>query len=258
MKDNKKMKKSFFTCRFFLFIFMIFSSQSFVFSQVTQVYKEKAVASFYAEDFHGKKTSSGELFDMNDLTCANKFLPFNTLIKVTNLANNLNVVVRVNDRGPFVENREIDLSKAAAHKLNMIKTGTTTVRIEIVKLGEDTKLSRQTAEKACQIMQQKTGKQYYVPDFSKYTAQSNKKETKVQYEAGTFWDIRIASFSNKDNAKRAAQKLYDEGFENIVYQTKDNITRVVLKAVPAQEMSKIEKKLKEKGYTDYIVVKRKT
>ena len=66
----------------------------------------------------------------------------------------------------------------------------------------------------------------------------------MQYEAGPFWDIRIASFSNKDNAKRAAQKLYDEGFENIVYQTKDNITRVVLKAVPAQEMSKIEKKLK--------------
>ena len=86
---------------FFLVIGMIFI-QSGLFSEI---YKEKAIVSFYADDFHGKKTSSGEFFNMNDFTCANKFLPFDTYLKVTNLANNLNVIVRVNDRGPFVEDR---------------------------------------------------------------------------------------------------------------------------------------------------------
>ena len=70
-----------------------------------EVYREKALVSYYAGDFHGKKTSNGEYFNMNDYTCANKSLPFNTILKVTNLSNGLSVQVRVNDRGPFVTGR---------------------------------------------------------------------------------------------------------------------------------------------------------
>ena len=81
------------------------------------VYKSGVTASYYAEDFHGKKTSNGERFNMNALTCAHKSLPFNTILKVTNLANGKSCEVRVNDRGPFVLNREIDLSKSAAVSL---------------------------------------------------------------------------------------------------------------------------------------------
>ena len=152
---------------FFLVIGMIFI-QSGLFSEI---YKEKAVASFYADDFHGKKTSNGEIFNMNDFTCANKFLPFNTYLKVTNLANNLNVIVRVNDRGPFVEDRELDLSKAAAVKLDMVKSGTASVKIEIVKLGPDSALSRQTAQSACQIMERKTGKKIQIPSFEQFKSE---------------------------------------------------------------------------------------
>lgn len=243
---------------FFLVIGMIFI-QSGLFSEI---YKEKAVASFYADDFHGKKTSNGEIFNMNDFTCANKFLPFNTYLKVTNLANNLNVIVRVNDRGPFVEDRELDLSKAAAVKLDMVKSGTASVKIEIVKLGPDSALSRQTAQSACQIMERKTGKKIQIPAFERFVDEKNVKEEKTEsskeqneYPAGTFWDIQTGSYSNKENARKAAKKLQQKGFSDIVLRTKGEITRVVIKNIPANKVAIIEKKLKENGYSDFLVKK---
>ena len=243
---------------FFLVIGMIFI-QSGLFSEI---YKEKAVASFYADDFHGKKTSNGEIFNMNDFTCANKFLPFNTYLKVTNLANNLNVIVRVNDRGPFVEDRELDLSKAAAVKLDMVKSGTASVKIEIVKLGPDSALSRQTAQSACQIMERKTGKKIQIPAFERFVDEKNVKEEKIEsskkqneYPAGTFWDIQTGSYSNKENARKAAKKLQQKGFSDIVLRTKGEITRVVIKNIPANKVAIIEKKLKENGYSDFLVKK---
>ena len=240
---------------FFLVIGMIFI-QSGLFSEI---YKEKAVASFYADDFHGKKTSNGEIFNMNDFTCANKFLPFNTYLKVTNLANNLNVIVRVNDRGPFVEDRELDLSKAAAVKLDMVKSGTASVKIEILKLGPDSALSRQTAQSACQIMERKTGKKYVVPSFEQFIGEKKEKieanKVSKKYSDGTFWDIQVASFSHKENARTYAKKLQQKGFSDIVLRTKGEITRVVIKNIPANEVDMIENKLKKNGYSDFLVKK---
>ena len=89
-------------------------------------------ASYYGEAFNGRPTSSGEIFDMNAYTAAHKTLPFGTFLEVTNLENGKKVVVRVNDRGPFVANREIDLSKAAAESLGMISRGVTRVSIKKV------------------------------------------------------------------------------------------------------------------------------
>jgi len=91
------------------------------------------IASYYADKFHGKKTASGEIFNMYKFTCAHKTLPFGTKLKVTNLLNSKSVVVTVNDRGPFVQGRVLDLSKAAAEKIDLIKTGTAKVKCEIVK-----------------------------------------------------------------------------------------------------------------------------
>ena len=89
-------------------------------------------ASYYGEAFNGRPTSSGEIFDMNAYTAAHKTLPFGTFLEVTNLENGKKVVVRVNDRGPFIANREIDLSKAAAESLGMITRGITRVSIKKV------------------------------------------------------------------------------------------------------------------------------
>jgi len=96
---------------------------------------EVGTASYYAEAFHGKKTSSGEKYNMKDLTCAHRWLPYGTIVEVTNLHNGKKVRVRVNDRGPFKHGRIIDLSKAAATELDMIRRGTARVQLVVVEGG---------------------------------------------------------------------------------------------------------------------------
>jgi rare lipoprotein A len=100
--------------------------------QVMAVESDTGMASYYAEAFHGKKTSSGERYDMNGLTCAHRWLPYNTNVRVTNLKNGRSVIVRVTDRGPWKHSRLIDVSKGAAKELDMIRSGTARVMIEVV------------------------------------------------------------------------------------------------------------------------------
>ena len=95
----------------------------------------EGIASYYAQDFHGKQTSNGEIFDMNALTAAHRTFPFGTKVRVTNLENNKTVVVRVNDRGPFKEGRMMDLSMGAAKEIDLIRTGTARVRLEVLEWG---------------------------------------------------------------------------------------------------------------------------
>lgn len=104
-----------------------------------KAYTEEGLASWYGKKFQGKKTASGEKFDMHKLTAAHRTLPFGTRVKVTRIDNGKNVVVKINDRGPFVEGRIIDLSKAAAKKLDMINTGVARVRIKVVKSAQNKK-----------------------------------------------------------------------------------------------------------------------
>ncbi len=93
------------------------------------------IASWYGHDFHDKKTSNGEIYDMNLHTAAHKTLPMNTIVKVISKDTNKSTIVRINDRGPFVEGRIIDLSAAAAKDIDMIKTGTAKVNIEVIGFG---------------------------------------------------------------------------------------------------------------------------
>jgi rare lipoprotein A len=95
-------------------------------------YAERGVASWYGTEFHGLKTSTGEAYDMFAMTAAHKTLPLPCYARVTNLSNGHSVVVRINDRGPFVSNRIIDLSYSAARKLDMIRNGTAFVQVEVL------------------------------------------------------------------------------------------------------------------------------
>jgi len=103
-------------------------------AQTLQTYE--GMASFYAHDFHGKKTANGEIFNMRAKTAAHRSFPFNTKVRVTNLSNNKSVIVRVNDRGPFKLERIMDLSMGAAEELDMIKSGTAKVRLEVIEWGK--------------------------------------------------------------------------------------------------------------------------
>jgi len=94
-------------------------------------------SSYYAEDFHGKLTANGETYDMYGLTAAHKTLPMNTIVRVTNLDNKKSIILRINDRGPFVKNRILDCSYGAAVKLGFVGKGTTRVKIEVIELGDN-------------------------------------------------------------------------------------------------------------------------
>jgi len=97
---------------------------------VTGSFKERGIASWYGKKFHGQRTSSGEVYDMYAMTAAHPTLPIPSYVRVTNVANQKSVVVRVNDRGPFLHERVIDLSYVAAHKLGIIGSGSGEVEVE--------------------------------------------------------------------------------------------------------------------------------
>jgi len=96
----------------------------------------KGKASWYGPKFHGKKTANGETYDMYGITAAHKELPFNTIVEVTNMVNGKKCRVRINDRGPFIKNRILDLSKGAAQKIGLDKMGVAKVEIRIISLGD--------------------------------------------------------------------------------------------------------------------------
>jgi rare lipoprotein A len=98
---------------------------------------QEGIASFYADEFHGRKTANGEIYDMYAMTAAHQALPFNTRVSVTNLDNGKKVIVRINDRGPFVKGRIIDLSYGAAGKIGMVGPGTARVRLEVLEIGTE-------------------------------------------------------------------------------------------------------------------------
>lgn len=223
-------------------------------SLFSEVYKNGVTASYYAEDFHGKRTSNGERFNMYDYTCAHKSLPFGTILRVTNLSNGKTCDVRVNDRGPFVASREIDLSKAAAVKLDMIGSGTAKVKLEIIQRGADTKLSQQTAASASKIMA-KLGANSSTA--SSKTSTSPKKTANLT--PGTFWDIQLGAFSSKENAKEFARKLSRAGFKDIVLQTSasQGITRVAIKKVPASKVTDTQNQLAAAGFKEQTLRQRK-
>ena len=94
------------------------------------------VSSFYAEDFHGKLTANGEIYDMYGVTAAHKTLPLNTVCRVTNTSNKKSLILRINDRGPYIKGRILDCSYGAAKKLDFINQGTTKVKIEVIEWGD--------------------------------------------------------------------------------------------------------------------------
>ncbi len=160
----------------------------------------KGNASWYGPAFHGKLTSNGETYNMHDMTAAHKTLPMNTIVKVTNLKNGLTAVVRVNDRGPFIATRIIDLSKSAAKKINMIGAGTAPVQIEV--LGFNSKNKKRIPTKI-------------------------EMKNSVQKVSIGHFSLQIASFSNIDGAIITQEKYNGtDGYKTIIKDIQDQNGRV--------------------------------
>ena len=146
-------------------------------------YREVGLASWYGTKFHGKRTSSGEPYDLYGMTAAHKTLPLPTYVEVTNLDNNRSVIVKVNDRGPFHEERLIDLSYTAAVKLGVVGNGTGKVEVRAIDSGTPVTT---------------TGT---VPAIAPVAAQP------VSFPEGTVMYLQIGAFSSRENAERLQEKI---------------------------------------------------
>ena len=167
-------------------------------------YVEEGVASWYGVPFNGRRTSNGEIYDMHEFTAAHRTLPFNCVVRVTNLNNGKQTEVRINDRGPFVANRVIDLSLSAAQAIEMVGPGTANVRLEMLS-GPNPNVG------------------FFAVQIGAFKVQENAERLKAQMEAtyppvsiatydspnGTFYRVRVGRLSSEAAAQNLAEKLHD-------------------------------------------------
>ena len=177
-------------------------------------FRERGIASWYGQKFHGRKTASGEVYNMYDLTAAHKTLPLGTKVKVLNRSNNRTVVVKVNDRGPFVRGRIIDLSYAAAKKINMVGSGTAPVEIMAVG-GTGGRVDYYTGNFTLQVGAFKD------PDNARRLKNrldrsfKNAHIVKADTVNGLFYRVRVGRCSTLKEARRYEAILNDRGFPQV-------------------------------------------
>lgn len=164
---------------------------------------EEGVASWYGYPFQGRRTSNGEIYDMHEFTAAHRTLPFNAMVRVTNLTNGKQTEVRINDRGPFVANRVIDLSLSAAEAIEMVGPGTAHVRLEVLS-GPNPSVG------------------YFGVQVGAFLVQENAARLKAQLESryppvsvvlfessnGTFYRVRIGRLASEEAARSLAEQLH--------------------------------------------------
>ena len=186
-------------------------------------FKERGIASWYGKKFHGKRTSSGETYDMYAMTAAHKTLPLPTYVSVTNVKNGKKVIVKVNDRGPFIGTRIIDLSYTAAEKLDLIKAGTGEVIVEAVSSGSQPSVA----------------------------ASGN---------SGSAYFLQAGSFSSESNAKQLSRKLSNGGIRNVSVNNSvvNGATLYKVVAGPFKKVEVVEAMMKDMSsilnFEPYLIV----
>ncbi len=193
-------------------------------------FQQKGIASWYGTKFHGRRTSSGEEYDMYAMTAAHKSLPIPVYVEVTNLDNNRKAIVRVNDRGPFVAGRIIDLSYAAATRLGFARAGTANVSIRVVMSESDINYHRSKAIIESPVV-----------------------------EGGRLY-VQIAAFASKDNALSHLGKLQNEGFRDVRLHTVSNkgkaLYRVRIGPLPSEHVAKnVVTELKKNNHKNLKIVR---
>lgn len=200
-------------------------------------YRERGVASWYGRKFHGRRTSSGEAYDMYGMTAAHKTLPIPCYVRVRNLQNGRSVVVRVNDRGPFLHNRVIDLSYAAAARLDIVATGTGRVEVEAIDSGAPSA----TTARAVQI-----------------TPMSAAAEPQAEALAAPKLAVQVGAFTQADNAQSLRLRLEQAGLPAYVQPPSDGGTalyRVRLGPIDNVEQGdQLVAEAARQGITDAVIV----
>jgi rare lipoprotein A len=178
-------------------------------------YRETGIASWYGEDFHGKKTANGETYDMYAMTAAHRTLPFNTRVRVTNLENGNKTEVRINDRGPFVPGRIIDLSRSGAKELGMLGAGTAKVAVEAVGFAPG------AAQSIAGVYAIQVGAFQERENAYRLRDELAKRHPRVRvalWETRTkrFYRVRLGGFRTEEEAKGYFEKLRRENLSGFV------------------------------------------
>ena len=187
-------------------------------------YRERGLASWYGTKFNGRATSSGELYDICQFTAAHKTLPLPSYVRVTNLDNGRQLVVRVNDRGPFHDGRVMDLSYAAAVRLGVDRAGTARVQLEAVRPGDDG----------------------VAPPPERLVASADPVRVPLPAPQGAVL-LQVGSFGDRDNARRLADRLRDGGVDDVdidhVERDGRDLWRVRVGPVPAEHLAAVRERL---------------
>jgi rare lipoprotein A len=158
-------------------------------------YRERGVATWYGRRYHGQRTSSGEVYDMYAMTGAHTTLPIPSYARITNVNNGRSVIVRINDRGPFLDGRLVDLSYVAAHKLDIVRNGSAVVEVESVLPGRSQSAAAPAPPRAPAIEQRETA------------SAAVTESTPVQAPGGPGHYLQLGAFSVQDNAQRFMERL---------------------------------------------------
>ncbi len=188
---------------------------------------EEGLASWYGGKFQGRRTANGEIFDTEQLTAAHRTLPFGTRVKVTSLEDGRSVVVRINDRGPFVEGRVIDLSRAAAARIGIAGRGVGPVRLEVLAAGE--------AE---------------APPALEAAAAA---PAAAARGAAPLYAVQLGAFRDRGNARRLAERAAARGFGPVLHEGADGVVRVVLAGIAAGELDGLTQRLVREGFERFLV-----
>ena len=189
--------------------------------QTAAGYDEIGLASWYGSDFHGKKTANGQTYNMYGLSAAHKTLPLGTRVRVTRLSNNASVILVVNDRGPFVSGRILDLSYGAAKQLGMVRDGVAKVRISAIgSTPSGTVTAKASAAKRYQV--------------------------------------RVGAFAQRSNAERTHRRLVAQGYKHasIAVEQRDDLTLHIVLAgsfASRDQAEQVQERLKEAFPTCYII-----
>jgi len=211
-------------------------------------YDQTGIASWYGKKFHGLRTANGEIYDMHALSAAHKTLPLPTLMRVTNLENGRSITVRVNDRGPFVKDRLIDLSYAAATELGYARAGTAHVRVQSLQIKPSSQQETLAMGAKLKVLDQPNSIHVSSPDQLSLPATASTGKIFVQ----------LGAFGSKDNASRLQDKLksnFPATHTVAVHSAKKTLYRV--RIGPFDDMVKIEQtvlSLQQKGFEKPMVI----
>ncbi|MDO5054650.1 MAG: septal ring lytic transglycosylase RlpA family protein [Pasteurella oralis] len=224
-----------------------------------KAYSREGIASFYHRKFHGRKTSNGEIYNENLYTAAHKTLPINSYVLVTNLRNNRKVIVRINDRGPFVKGRIIDLSRAAAREIGIIGSGISKVRVEIFSVDQQGKISGPATAALTKLAKNQAVANRLDNSLVSDTATSERLTDKVTSTKRTATDvtaykIRVLSLDSKQQAESLIARL---GRDDLKVEITPNDTKFDIHFGPFSEKSQVDElktQLRKLNYSKPLIV----